>query len=229
MTGHIRLSHNEYRALLNRVGESAWGHTYDSWAVAQNMLWLSAHDLGELADFVVLMSTQVNAPPVPEIVESGTGVTVMGSGQSLLLWAHGLADLLEAHAFERACAQVEPVGFMHPYAALASLNLCAQAGLYAQLFWAGGMACIGPKQSAPDMYGLPVEGNLHFYGARACQDLPEVKYDTVNVESDRLAHCYTRNLQNGLFIPVKDYQLLNQLADRLLVIDSDISRKGAGA
>lgn len=224
----LTLSHNELRALLSRTCESLFGQTQDVKAIAETVLWLEASGLGGVSHTVralPVLSANYNRPklswPKSGIIEFD------GHGQSLFLFADIIADLTCSLAIRIGHGRVDIEGVKDPSVILRAVMLCAKDGCYAMAEWAGGAALGTPDRAEPDMQGVFAHTEKL---SLICSQKPMAleKGTALTLSADTLMAAYEQSLDKGININRSDYDVLCEVADQVLVPDSDISRKGAG-
>ncbi|AOE85456.1 DUF3726 domain-containing protein [Pseudomonas sp. TCU-HL1] len=243
------ISANELKALLKRVFEGmgyAQG-TYEDAATLVGWLHLHGEDgLGELERALELVADRER--PASELIATQPAVlTFEGHGRSALNCLPAILELARTEALAQGRVSVEIDHCHNRKFVLKLLADCARQGLWAQASWDNGhgpvhrhMALIGAGDAYPtyQTYRLPEQAPLAnrqslslALGTPGC---PQPSARPVAARYDRcvspadFALAGEQALENGMEVSPALWNRLNQLAEAVLVENSERSRSGAG-
>ncbi|MND35601.1 hypothetical protein D3C80_262420 [compost metagenome] len=243
------ISANELNALLKRVFEGMGytpGHYEDAAALVS---WLQLHredGLGELERALDLVADRDRR--ASELVAEGPATLIAEChGRSALNCLPTLLELACVQALEQGLIQVEIQHCHNRKFILKLLADCAREGLWAQVRWDNGhdpvrrhLARIEAGAAYPtyEEYRLPAHlPQTNRQSLTLLLGTPAHPQPAPEVEAARETRCITpadfalardQALENGTEISPALWQRLNQLAEAVLVENSERSRSGAG-
>jgi hypothetical protein len=249
----IRISINEFKALLNRLCESYYGHKYDFEDTAAIIQWLELHDLMGIIKFLDI--TNVNPKKInimPILLEDlKTRFVFHNHDHSLIHTMSIITDMALAKCHQDNSCHASIINILHPIAILPSLIKCSRHGYHSKAWWTDSennllhLASINPNEAYPNYSTIKINNSI-------LNNKPELDLicskDRINsiesyiniqplsqkekVVQETLADEFKKRLNdkilNGLYIETDHYERLSQIADQILVEASEQSRLGAG-
>ncbi len=248
MTDTITLSINEFRAILRKAFEGLYGHDHDFNQLARLVIWLECRQLSGVKLFLEAEADHgAKWDLILNDLETGE-YEIEANGLSLLCFGDLACDLAIGRAKYTGFSVVHISGAMHSEVIAASVARCARNGLAAIAWWpdentkVANMASQRLDQSAPMVCRVDLpqsyEGSIErvtLVCATKMSVLEEhyadwFSYKDENyIAADALTSTFTRSLDRGLILSIKDYKRLCYCADRVLVESTEASRRGAGA
>ena len=249
----IRISINEFKALLNRACESHYGHQYDYEDLAYIIHWLELHNFEGITNFLNIINSapQKSDLSIDLIKNHEQRIVFNNKGHSILHVVSGVADMAFAKCHQEGLCHTSIKDVMYPITILPSMIKFSQNGWYAIAWWTepekdlAQVASISPDQKYPDYKEIKTKkilsnnkSNLDLICSKNEINLPESfskthennnSYkNTRKISANNFEESYTDKIINGLNIDTKNYQKLSQIADQILVEASEQSRLGAG-
>lgn len=228
-------------SLLKRTFEALYSRSLDFDNVAKQVLWLERRGLDGTSALVAAVPT-LNTSDSPVLSFAGSNhCQIEVFGASLFELSGAIMDIAIAEALTTGSVDIRVMNCRDAIAILPGIARCGTRGLYAVARWqeeaTGPMqvASVEPLISEPAFQVL--EGNaaerLPAGCVRlVCGDQPVALPGTVVQRSirpsdfaERLKTC----VQQGITMSDANYDALCEIADRVLVEDSEASRRGAGA
>lgn len=248
----IRISINEFKALLNRACESHYGHQYDYDDLAYIIHWLELHNFEGLTNFLKMINSAPQKTDLStDLVEDQEQRLIFNNnGHSILHVASIITDMTLAKCHQERLCHTSIKDVMYPITILPALIKFSQNGWYTIAWWTepeknlAQIASISPDQKYPDYKEIKTKKlsfnnkpNLDLICSINEINLPESftkthennnNKNTLKISANDFEERYTDKIINGLNIDTKNYQKLSQIADQILVEASEKSRLGAG-
>ncbi|NIM69088.1 MAG: hypothetical protein GTN86_00985 [Xanthomonadales bacterium] len=235
---------NELLALLKRALDALPGHRLDADAVARNVVELEVLGLSGVHPSLALFNDDRNTRAQGPAIIHDDGVVHMADG-SLLAWAPQVIDLAICQVDHTATVTLSIDSARDPLGLLPELIRSDRTRWRsAELSWPedqdGHRCVLWLEADAVDPWLGRLDGPMAEAGrpknpvslmlarAGAGPALPKPPGVRWRITPDAFASRRHRALIRGLEIDDHDWDILNRLADRVLVESSDRSRKGAG-
>ena len=249
----IRISINEFKALLNRACESHYGHQYDYEDLASIIHWLELHNFEGITNFLNIINSapQKSDLSIDLIKNHEQRIVFNNKGHSILHVVSGVADMALAKCHQERLCHTSIKDVMYPITILPSLIKFSQNGWHASAWWAdterdlAQIANIKPEQKYPEYKEIKIKelspndkSDLNLICSRneinSLESYTTIHKNhnshkpTLKISANDFKESYTDKIINGLNIDTKNYQKLSQIADQILVEASEQSRLGAG-
>jgi hypothetical protein len=249
----IRISINEFKALLNRACESYYGHKYDFEDTAAIIQWLEIHDLLGIINFLGI--TDVNPKKLnltPILLKDKKKCFVFDNQKhSLIHTGSIITDMTLAKCHQDNFCHSIINNTLQPIVILPNLIKCSQYGYYAKAWWAEPeknllyLASINPNEMYPNFSTIKINNSI--LNNKSELDLICSKHSINSIESylkippvsqkgkvtQEILACefkqrFNEKITSGLDIEATQYTKLLHIADQILVEASEQSRLGAG-
>ena len=249
----IRISINEFKALLNRVCESYYGHKYDFEDSAAIIQWLEIHDLNGIINFLrVIDATPKKIKLMPIIIERHKKRFVFDNqGHSLFHTGSIITDMTLAQCHQDGICHSKINNTIQPIVILHGLIKCSQFGYYAKAWWLETeknllhFASINPSEMYPNYSIVKInnsilnnkseldlicskDSNNSIESCLNIQPLLQKENVTQSILPNEFKERFNEKIINGLYIEVTQYKRLSRMADQILVEATEQSRLGAG-
>ena len=226
MKQNIKLSKNELWSLLTKVFEALFGHSQDYYDMARAVLWLESHGLNGVERLInALPALEQKNLPQPEW---SNGSVLDGAKHSLFGLGRIACDLVIAKAAETQIAHLELKNVTEPEALVGLLPYTSGQGFALAVFWSDGVATIEPYEEYPNIFEQRSKAPTRLVCAQTLSSIKLPEDIDLVCSSEELIACYKDNLETGIAIKQTYYDLLNAVANRILVTSSEASRRGAG-
>ena len=245
MSNDLRISLNEFRALLRKAFEGIYGHSRDWNALADLILWLEYRGLKGLESlFAAAPSLKAEYKLTLEL-SSQLDLSVNAKGASLLSLCPEIGDLLIANAQTTGVCAMQINNVTDAELIAATVNRCGQSGMAAAAWWpgqdgSGAIAFQSKNEAEPNLYRIDLPSGFEEYSdvfIVVDQSLENIQgnhpdwfsyLEDGQTPSNEINNIYLSHLDNGYEISGNDYSRLCKLADRILVEATEQSRQGAG-
>ena len=234
---------NETRALSRRMFEASISADYDYVECANNLLWLLEREL--LTPEQLSGLSQAAVPAQLQLI-SPASYAVDATGANPMQIAAMTVDLALGRIADAEQVQIVLSSLATPLALAPGLVRCATAGYCALLWWwhaeraqwfcltieAGDAEpqffCVdAPPANSDELVGLVCARDWQ----RADECLPATLRQakrSIVVSSEQFAARHMASYDSGIELDEKVYLLWCEIADQVLVEDSELSRRGAG-
>jgi hypothetical protein len=246
----IRVSMNELSALLKRTFEGLGYVTGDCVDAAAACIWMETHGLNGLALVSETWSRLCNSSElVTQVREADAGnMLIDANDASLLVCGHKVSEIVLAAALDSNTGRVELLNCHSRMAIAASIATIAKVGASSLAHWHNGESQFYAASLHGEILPRVARTDLAKTSHRATNTLYLVcSADPAVVESElrsldpvkgqiesigtpeSMSQCFEEKLEYGLPLKPEIWDQLNMAADKVLVIATEQSRRGAGA
>jgi hypothetical protein len=249
----IRISINEFKALLNRACEAYYGHKYDFEDTAAIIQWLELHELMGVVNFLEITNVDPKKLKLLPVISEDQKKRFVFRNQdhSLIHTSSIITDMTLAKCHQDNLCHTNIINILDPIAILPSLIRCSQKGYHAKAWWTDSeknllhMASINPNEKYPSYSIIKINtlipnnnSDLDLICSRnrinsiessiKIQPISNKENIIQEISVSEFKQYYNHKIINGLHIKTNYYQKLLQIADQILVEASEQSRLGAG-